>query len=137
MRCLAFALLSACTEPHSAPPERSDVPMAELRTQVEQGKQLFAASCAECHGDTGGGTDDGPALIGANTLLEAPHDKRDVAFDSAADVLAWILRAMPADNPGTIDSARASAILAFVLDANGVRLERPIDVMYATSIVLH
>jgi mono/diheme cytochrome c family protein len=38
---------------------------------VAQGEALYAAGCAACHGQDGGGSDDGPALIGLLNATEA------------------------------------------------------------------
>ncbi len=53
----AAALLTACAGGGS--------PTADTATaaDIAAGEALFAASCAECHGPTGEGTDEGPPLV--------------------------------------------------------------------------
>ncbi|HEY5947005.1 MAG TPA: cytochrome c [Kofleriaceae bacterium] len=152
MRLPAIAFAAACSQASPAPPpipKPVEPPVviaapdpAELNAlaiQLEQGKQLFAEHCASCHGDTAQGTDDGPALVGQAALPAAPRPgaKRDVTFTTAGDVFGFLVKNMPADDPGTLDSGQYASILAFALAINGVKLERPLDTDTAPTIVLH
>lgn len=112
---------------------------AALTAQIERGKGLYVAKCASCHGDAGQGTDKGPPVVGADAfpLDPRPGAKRDVKFHTAADVFAWTMAHMPADNPGSLSTDEYLAIFAFDLTANNVQLEAPLDGPAAQAIVLH
>ena len=110
-----------------------------LAAQVDQGKALYVANCASCHGDAGQGTDKGPPVVGADAFPLHPRDgaKRDVDFHTAADIFAWATKNMPADNPASLTTDEYLAIFAFDLTANGVALTAPLDGPAAQAIVLH
>ena len=64
---LAFGLVCAsCISAHRA---QGQNPAAEVRAQVDAGKDLFATTCANCHGSGGKGAI-GPALIDRNLSLD-------------------------------------------------------------------
>ncbi|MDB4954716.1 MAG: hypothetical protein JWO36_2285 [Myxococcales bacterium] len=132
-------LVSAC---HSSPPAATPSPGAALTVtaQIEQGKQLYVAKCAKCHGDAGQGVSDkGPAVVGKDAFPLKPRAgaKRDVDFHTAADVFAWATKQMPADDPASLSTGEYLAIFAFDLSANGVKLDHPLDGPTAQSITLH
>jgi mono/diheme cytochrome c family protein len=60
---------------------QQDVPVPPLSIVAEQGKKLFDASCAQCHGAKGVGTDVGPPLIHS---IYNPGHHSDEAFLLAA-----------------------------------------------------
>jgi cytochrome c len=126
-------------KPIPAEPAPDPAVLQALSTQVEQGKQLFAEQCASCHGDTGQGTDDGPALVGKTVLPELPREgaKRTAVFRTAADVLAFAAENMPADDPGSLAPDQYAAVIAFILRVNGIKLDTPIDAAVAVTIVMH
>ncbi len=117
-------------------PAASGDPVA---AQVEQGKQLYGAYCAKCHGDAGQGTKDAPAVVGEGVFPQKPREgsKRTVEFHTAADVFAWTSKTMPGDKPGSLSADQLLAIFAFDLTANGVTLSAPLDGAAAQAIVLH
>jgi len=108
-------------------------------TQIEQGKKLYTEQCSKCHGAAGQGTKDAPPVVGkeAFPLDPRPKAKRDTKFHTAADVFAWASKHMPAKKPGTLTTEQYLAIFAFDLDANGVKLDKPLDGAAAGKIVLH
>jgi cytochrome c len=110
-----------------------------IKTQIAQGKKLYVANCAKCHGDAGQGLKDAPAVVGKDAfpLDPRPKAKRDAKFHTAADVFAWASKNMPAKKPGSLTTDQYLAIFAFDLDANGVKLDKPLDGDAATKIVLH
>lgn len=67
--------------------EPSDVPSAavlmpaELSPAAEAGQVAFAGNCAICHGENGGGTNQGPPLI---HIIYEPSHHADIAFILAA-----------------------------------------------------
>lgn len=153
VRLAPVAFLFACSQGNSAPAsapapapvekplavEANPAALAALATQQQHGKQLFGEHCASCHGDTGQGTDDGPALVGRTALPREPRAgaKRDMKFLTAADVHAFAAANMPADDPGTLAPDHYTAILAFVLGANGHELDKPLDAAVAATIVVN
>jgi cytochrome c len=131
-------LLAACH--HEAPAAQpSQPPPATADAQIAQGKDLYVAKCARCHGDAGQGTDKGPPVVGKDAfpLDPRPGAKRDVQFHTAADVFAWATKHMPADAPGSLSTEQYLAIFAFDLTANGVKLDQPLDAAKAQATVLH
>jgi S-disulfanyl-L-cysteine oxidoreductase SoxD len=140
--------LIACSQGNTAPaPAPVQKPIIELPSaadlsalalQLDEGKRVFADNCASCHGDKGQGTDDGPAVIGEHALPAAPPagSKRDVKFVSAADVYAFVAKNMPGDDPGTLTPQQYTAVVAFALSVNGVKLHKPFDASVAQSIAL-
>jgi mono/diheme cytochrome c family protein len=110
-----------------------------IATQIEQGKKLYTDQCSKCHGAAGQGTSKAPPVVGKDAfpLDPRPKAKRDVKFHTAADVFAWASKHMPAKKPGSLATDQYLAIFAFDLDANGVKLDAPLDGAAAAKIVLH
>lgn len=130
----AFAIAIAATAASGDPK-----PALTVATQIEQGKKLYIAKCASCHGDAGQGKKDAPPVVGkeAFPLDPSPKAKRNVKFRTAADVFAWTTKNMPAKNPGSLTTDELLAIFAFDLTANGIKLDKPLDGAAAAKIVLH
>jgi S-disulfanyl-L-cysteine oxidoreductase SoxD len=148
MKYLFPILLVACssssprssTSPSTTPAQTAaPAPADPVAAQVEQGKQLYVARCAKCHGHAGQGTKDGPPVVGAGVFPQKPRagSKRDAEFHTAADVFAWTSRNMPGDDPGSLSTEQMLAVFAFDLTANGVKLDAPLDATRAQAIVLH
>jgi cytochrome c len=139
-KSLSLALLLAACH-HEAAPAAPVAPAAPQTAdaQIAQGKDLYVAKCARCHGDAGQGTAKGPAVVGKDAfpLDPRPGAKRDVQFHTAADVFAWATKHMPADAPGSLSTEQYLAIFAFDLTANGVKLDEPLDAAKARATVLH
>jgi mono/diheme cytochrome c family protein len=127
--------------PEPAKPETPAVDTKAIDEQVAKGKGLYADKCASCHGDAGEGGGKTPAVVGKDALpLEAPKTskkRKGVKFETAADVFAWTKKNMPLKKPGSLTDEEYTAILAFDLVANGVKLEKPLDAAYAAEIKLH
>jgi S-disulfanyl-L-cysteine oxidoreductase SoxD len=79
--------------------------------QVVQGKAIYARRCARCHG-AGGEGKMGPSLIGAKHHLSG-YGTADVLFDYTRQV-------MPADRPGRMLEVEYWAVLAYILNENGL-----------------
>lgn len=108
--------------------------------QIEHGGQVFANNCARCHGDHGEGGK-GPPLVGKDALpLRRPDaKKRTGEFRTAMDIAAFVTQNMP-----PTPEARAKlterdywSVLAFALNANGVKLSEPVGPHNAASIKIH
>jgi len=110
-----------------------------FQAQVERGMSLYTEHCATCHGDSGQGTADGPAVVGEDVLPRSPESRevRDVEFVTAMDVFLWISKNMPADDPGSLETSEYVDVLAFALAANGVELDEPLSATNADAIVLN
>ena len=148
---LAFVVLIGCSGTNAqpaAPPEPVGKPIVDaaanaqreaLAAQLAEGKRLFGEQCASCHGDTALGTDDAPALVGKDVFPRYPRDgsKRTAEFHTAADVFAFAVKNMPANEPGTLTTEQYLAVFAYVLKADGVVLLRPLPETALPSIVLH
>jgi len=125
----AFAVLVATAHADPTP----------AKAQIDQGKKLYVKHCAKCHGDAGQGVKNAPPVVGKDAFPLDPRAKakRDVKFHTAADVFAWASKHMPAKAPGSLKQDEYLAIFAFDLDANGVKLDKPLDGEAAAKIVLH
>ena len=138
-RFVILGFLIAC---HSSSAPTTPAPTGGATTitaQVDQGKQLYGAKCASCHGNAGEGTKDGPPVVGKDAFpLDAPAGrKRDAKFHTAADIFGWTTQHMPANDPGSVTTEQFLAIFAFDLTANGIKLDKPLDGDAAAKIVLH
>lgn len=70
---------------------------------------MYAAECAQCHGENGeGGT--GPLVIGGN--------KRIASYESTERLYDYVSRTMPFDEPGTLTPEQYWNVIAYLLDAN-------------------
>ena len=87
-------------------------------TAVE-GKQIFAARCASCHGAVAEGGD-GPALVGGRGTLATPRPKKTVGsyWPYATTLWDFVNRAMPFNQPGTLSYHEVYAVSAYVLYLN-------------------
>ncbi len=80
--------------------------------QADAGKTSYAQYCAECHHLTLAGTGHGSELAGPNFI--AKWGRR-----TAADLVGYVSRLMPAGAPGSLSMADYLAITAYMLRANG------------------
>ena len=104
-----------------------------------EGKVVYAAKCAMCHGDAGQGMPPAyPQLVG--------KDPTDFSFDNdfkiphtignywpyATTLYDYINRAMPLTAPGSLQPAEIYSVVAYLLAANGVIADSA--VMNATTL---
>lgn len=82
-------------------------------TTLGRGEAIYAANCAQCHGDDLAGTDRGPSLLepiyGPDQLSDA--EVAD-AIRNGADEELWDFGPMPAN--GAITDTQIEAIIVFV-----------------------
>ncbi len=92
-------------------------------TAVE-GREIFAARCARCHGPKGEGGD-APALVGGQGTLATPKPRKTVGsfWPYATTVWDYVNRAMPFDQPGSLRPPEVYAVVAQVLHLNGIVAE--------------
>ena len=100
---------------------------------VADGRRVFAAQCARCHGPAGEG-DVGARLVGGQGTLKTPKPLKTVGsfWPYATTLWDYINRAMPFDKPGLLTPAEVYAAAAFVLNLNGII--RDDQVMDATTL---
>jgi cytochrome c len=89
-------------------------------TAVE-GRTVFAARCAKCHGEKATG-DVGPALVGGRGTLATAKPIKTVGsfWPYATSVWNYINRAMPFNEPGTLTRSQVYAALAYILYLNDI-----------------
>ncbi len=88
-------------------------PLGKGNAQLEQGKQIYAQRCANCHGRALQGAS-ASSLRGKNLLR--PFQGRAA---TAAELEAWNRRAMPANDPGTLSRQESLAVIAYILRTDG------------------
>jgi cytochrome c len=128
MTCtLSLTLLAGCTKRGSQDP--ADPAKAPGKgEQKVAGALLFEQHCAKCHGATGQGKDDAPAVVGEAALAR---------FTTAEELFAFVRKEMPKDAPGSLEEGEYWAILAFDLKANGIDLDETLGPQNAARYVLH
>ncbi len=91
---------------------------------VAQGGEIFATTCAACHGAHGEAGDNNPVprLAGGQGTLNTPHPLRTVGsyWPYATTLFDYIRRAMPLNAPQTLTADQVYAVAAYVLYLNGV-----------------
>ena len=88
---------------------------------VAAGREIFAAKCAKCHGEKAQG-DVGPALVGGQGTLNTAKPLKTVGsyWPYATTVWDYINRAMPFDQPGLLKPPEVYAVVAYILNLNGI-----------------
>jgi mono/diheme cytochrome c family protein len=81
--------------------------------QADKGKTLFEDNCAKCHGGTLDGNDEIPALKGS-------HFMADWESQTVADLIQRVHGTMPMDNPGKLNTESSTAVVAYLLQQNGM-----------------
>jgi S-disulfanyl-L-cysteine oxidoreductase SoxD len=134
----SLALVTACgaSDAKSANSEPTPTTFSE---QVTRGADEYGEHCASCHGASGEGTAQAPAVVGATALpLDPPSGAkvRKTQFVTVADVAQFVVKNMPGDAPGSLSADDYYAILAFDLHANGIDLDKKLDGAVAASLVI-
>ena len=90
-----------------------------------EGRAVFAARCAKCHGEKGVG-DIGPRLVGGQGTLATPKPVKTVGsfWPYATTVWDYIHRAMPFNEPGVLSPSQVYAVTAYVLYLNDIVSEK-------------
>jgi cytochrome c len=105
----------------TALPESSGPPL----DQAGRGGEIFAETCAGCHGEQGEGIEGRPAVMGDKALPRDPPDgakARTSKFETALDVFTFIKSDMPPIAPGSLSDEQYWALVAFQLKTSGVKL---------------
>ncbi|MEH2549786.1 mono/diheme cytochrome c family protein [Bradyrhizobium sp. AZCC 2262] len=88
---------------------------------IEQGKAIFAESCAACHGDKGQGAIGDILVGGKGTLNTAKPIKTIGSFWPYAPTLYdYVSRAMPFNAPQSLTPSQVYAVTAYLLFLNGI-----------------
>ena len=88
---------------------------------VAAGREVFATRCARCHGGNAeGGT--GPALAGGQGTLATAKPVKTVGsfWPYTTTVWDYVNRAMPFDRPGLLKPGEVYAVVAYILNINGI-----------------
>ncbi len=80
--------------------------------QAERGRELYTATCAQCHGPGLAGIESAPPLTGE--LFNANWEGTTVA-----DLAERIRVSMPVDKPGTLSRPQVASIVAYILKVDG------------------
>src|SRR5580700_9058160 len=88
---------------------------------VAAGREVFAARCSKCHGEKGEGSV-GPVLVGGQGTLATAKPLKTVGsyWPYATTVWDYINRAMPFDQPGLLKPPEVYAVVAYILNLNGI-----------------
>jgi cytochrome c len=86
-----------------------------------EGKSIYLANCARCHGVEGQG---GPAdkLVGGIGSLTTSRPLKTVGsyWPYATTLFDYVRRAMPYDRPASLSSDEVYAVSAYLLQLNGI-----------------
>jgi S-disulfanyl-L-cysteine oxidoreductase SoxD len=106
--------------PVSVAPDGTGLPVA--RGSAREGKAVYDAQCAVCHGAKGEGIGDFPPLVGGRETLATEQPLYTVGsyWPYATTVWDYINRAMPYQAAGTLKASEVYAVTAYVLFLNGI-----------------
>jgi cytochrome c len=87
-----------------------------------QGRTLFVAKCASCHGRRGQGSVDFPAVAGGLGTLGSQEPNLTVGsyWPYATTLWDYIHRAMPYQRPGSLNSDQVYSLTAYILFMNKI-----------------
>ena len=88
---------------------------------VDEGRVVFIAHCARCHGPNAQG-DVGPRLVGGQGTLATDRPVKTVGsfWPYATTLWDYVNRAMPFDRPGELKPNEVYAAVAYLLNLNGI-----------------
>jgi cytochrome c len=88
---------------------------------VAAGRQVFAAKCAMCHGQSGEGGIGDPLVGGAGSLSSLKPKKTVGSYwPYATTLFDYIRRAMPYNAPQSLSANEVYAVSAWLLYMNGI-----------------
>jgi cytochrome c len=89
---------------------------------VAEGRTVYAVRCASCHGPNGEGGGVAAALVGGQGTLATPRPLKTVGsfWPQATTVWDYVNRAMPFDRPGVLKPDEVYAVVAYILNLNGI-----------------
>ena len=88
---------------------------------VSEGKKIFAANCASCHGADGRGGI-APRLVGGIGTLNSAHPIKTVGsyWPYATTLFDYIRRAMPFTHPESLTNDQVYSLVAYILHQNKI-----------------
>jgi mono/diheme cytochrome c family protein len=100
----------------------------------KQGETVYAAKCVACHGEKGAGKPNDQLVGGQGTL---PGDKPPVKtvgsfWPYATTVFDYVRRAMPHNESKSLTNDEVYAVVAYILNLNGIIAD--IDIMDARTL---
>ena len=91
---------------------------------VSQGQEIFASTCAACHGEKGEGGEGmvGGRLVGGKGTLASGKPVKTVGsyWPYATTLYDYVHRAMPFNAPQSLTPDQVYAVSAYVLNLNGI-----------------
>ncbi len=92
------------------------------RGTAKEGRPIYQAKCASCHGERGEGTAHYGALVGGVGTLNTAHPLQTVGsyWQYATTVWDCIRRSMPYQAPGTLQPNETYALTAYLLYLDGI-----------------
>jgi cytochrome c len=89
---------------------------------AKEGRDVYVARCASCHGEHGEGRGANPPIAGGLGTLksDAPRTTVGSYWPYATTVWDYINRAMPYQEPGSLSPHDAYSVTAYVLYLNGI-----------------
>src|SRR5215472_6806488 len=89
---------------------------------VSEGRKVYTAHCARCHGPNAEGGDVGAPLVGGKGTLATARPLKTVGsfWPQATTVWDYVNRAMPFDQPGLLTPPEVYAVVAYILNLNGI-----------------
>jgi len=98
-----------------------------------QGEAVFAAKCAACHGENGGGKPNDRLVGGQGTLAgDAPVKTIGSYWPYATTIFDYVRRAMPLNESKSLTDDEVYAVVAYLLQQNRIIEEG--DVMDARTL---
>ena len=103
----------------SIPPDGTGLPAGS--GTVAQGAQVFTAKCLACHGPEGAGLVNDRLVGGQGTLTSAAPVKTIGSYwPYATTLFDYVRRAMPYPTPHSLSDPEVYALVAYLLNLNGV-----------------
>ena len=100
-------------------PEGKELP--EGSGSVQDGAQVYEVRCKECHGEAGAGGDQAALVGGPEELKQVPPIKTVASYwPYATTLFDYTRRAMPFEEPGTLNADQLYAVTAYVLSLSGI-----------------
>jgi cytochrome c len=96
--------------------------LPEGRGTAAEGEEIYAESCAICHGDFGEGIDRWPVLVGGADTLENDRPVKTIGsyWPYASTIWDYVHRAMPFGEAQSLDDNQVYAITAYLLYMNDI-----------------
>ena len=87
-----------------------------------QGAVIFAEKCAACHGDNGKGGGPAAALVEEQKIVGISAAQKTIKnfWPYATTVFDYVRRAMPLNEPQSLSDDEVYAVVAYILQLNGV-----------------